>query len=138
MSGFKSTQTTSHYRSNHICLLRMPTADGKENQVLCKGFVCSQGAKFFTGAELGTVQAVAYTNGDGEEGSNWKVLQEGELIYCLVPPLKPHSHLECYILVDDSGWPILTGAHPYKYMPANKVFSDPMGFQHSGAYVAGK
>lgn len=132
MTGFKSTQVTSHYRNNLVCLLGILTAEGKQMQVRCRGFVCSQGAKFFTGAELGAIQAAAYTNGDGGEDSDWRLLQNGELIYCIVPPPKPCIGLECYILVDDNGWPIVVDGHPRSYMPPQNSFSDPQCFQHSG------
>jgi hypothetical protein len=45
---------------------------------------------------------------------------------------KGNPPFKCYILVGDSGWPILTGSHPYDYMPSNSDLVNPIAYQHSG------
>jgi hypothetical protein len=104
-----------------LCSLQLIHPAGQLTHAACVGSICTQGARFLTGAELAKVNVAAFTNGDGKEGSEWRELPKGEYIYSMVLPSKGNPPFNCYILVDDNGWPILTGSHPYDYMPAIQI-----------------
>lgn len=77
----------------------------------CVGFICNAGAAFLPDAKLGKARVLAITSGDGAEDSEWRPVAEDEYVYCMVINRRPpdrRADYECYVLVDDFGWPILT------------------------------
>lgn len=71
------------------------------------GFICTQGAAYLEQAKLGKVKAKAITNGDGGEGCEWQLLKEGQALYAMIILSGGNPQEECYIIVNDEGWPIL-------------------------------
>jgi hypothetical protein len=128
MTGSNSSKIRSHYHNNYECLLELFATTGKLSHASCVGFICTQGAQFLKGAELGKVKVLSVTNGDGNDGSEWRELPQGEYVYCMVLRTKGNPPFKCYILVDDNGWPILSGNHPYDYMPTNPDFINSVSF----------
>lgn len=113
---YKRPQIINHYHffiTNQLELLRK---DGSTTPATCVGFICNAGASFYKDAKLAKAEAMDISNGNGEPGDEWKPVPEGEYIWCIVPAAGKRN-LDCLILVDDFGWPILTGKNRYDYMP---------------------
>lgn len=81
------------------------------------GFICTQGTKFLKDAKLSKVFVEAITNGDGREEMDWQLVAPGDGVYSMIIIGNGNPREECYVLVNDEGWPILTGKTPPEYLP---------------------
>lgn len=111
-------QTITHYRDFVLRPVRLKSKGQRLIVAQCLGFICNAGAALLKDARLAKVIATHITNGDGKPGSDWKPVPEDEYVWCVALVLPNGSHqFECYILVDDFGWPILTGKNRYDSLP---------------------
>lgn len=83
------------------------------------GFICTQGAAHLETARLARVKAKGISNGDGHEGGEWKILHEADWIYAMIIIGGGNPREECYIVVDDNGWPIVADTDPPTYLPSD-------------------
>ena len=80
------------------------------------GFICTQGARFFAG-KLAKMEVSKITNGDGSPDSNWRAVEKGDAVYAIAIQGNGNPREECYIIVDDEGWPMLVGKSPAPFLP---------------------
>lgn len=112
--GSLNLQTASaweHYFVRMVEILCRP--DCGRDFVNCVGFICNGGARLLPNPKLGKLKVVDITNRDGKKEEEWRPVPDGEYVYCLVLADKrgQGKHFDCYVLVDDDGWPMLTGKH---------------------------
>ena len=105
---FKTAKSWEHYFLHKVELVAKPGAP--RTFANCVGFICNAGARFLPEPKLGRIIGIAVTNDCGGEDSNWVLVPEGEYVYCIVVVAGGRrQEYECYVLVDDLGWPILSG-----------------------------
>lgn len=116
--GESATLLLTHYQFKNGPYQKLEIVSNNSIPVdaILEGFICTQGSKYIEGAILVKAHAVAITNGDGSPGDEWRILPEGQFVYCMmVEKFMPSRHY-CYVLVDDNGWPMVAPENPRHYI----------------------
>lgn len=95
--------------------------DGSIQPMRWFGFICRHATELIPGKAV-KLSAMAISNGDGGLDSEWKILksEEAAIGWLCEVDIKARSITGIYGIVDDEGWPLVTG-HERDYSPKRKA-----------------